>query len=67
MDNDVVVWLPTYQRYGILVQVNAHYSVVKWDEEGQTFEVEVENDDYTIVGENDDEWRNSGVHGMPKA
>ena len=48
-----VVWLPAYHRYAILSQRNAFYSVVYWDEEGQRFELELENDEYEIVGDDD--------------
>ena len=52
---ETVVWLPAYHRYAILGQRNAYYSVVYWDDEGQRFEVELENDEYEIVGDNDDD------------
>jgi hypothetical protein len=53
---DTVVWLYDYKQYAILVQVNAYYSVVQWDEYGTTIQIEVANDDYKIIGTDDDDY-----------
>lgn len=51
--SEIVVWLPAYHRYAILLQRHAYYSVVYWEDEGQGFELELPNDEYEIVGDDD--------------
>lgn len=46
-----VVWLKEQRRFGILVQWNAHYSIVSYREDGVDYEVEIENDDYDLWSE----------------
>lgn len=54
MSGKTIVYLPDEKRYAILVQVNAYYSVVSWEEDGQAYEIEVANDDYLVIGTHDD-------------
>lgn len=45
MDNEVV-WVFDEECYGILVQRNAYYSIVRISDGGLYRDIEVDNDDY---------------------
>lgn len=45
-DNDVLVWLSEYRRYGILLREGTHTALVSFEVDGEMVQEEVENDEW---------------------
>jgi len=50
-----VIWLTEERVHGLLLNMGAHYSTVKYTKNGMEYQVLIENNEFNFIDEQDDD------------